>query len=43
MLFKHMTTVGETSDKNMKIPKITDRHVIKYLRIYNLEKTWYVP
>ena len=33
-----MTTVEET-DKNMKIPKITDRNVTKYLRIHNLEKS----
>ena len=32
IVFKRMTTVEKTSDKNMKIPKIADRNVIKILR-----------
>ena len=36
MIFKRMTTVEKTSDKNIKIPKIAGRNVIKNLRIYKI-------
>ena len=33
ILFKSMTTVHKTEDKNMKIPKIAVRNVIENLRL----------